>query len=286
MSEFKCKICNGHCKELFTALVLTRHSVTYFQCANCKFIQTENPYWLNEAYGSAISSMDVGLVYRNNMMVKAIVPILKEYFDYKAKFLDYAGGYGLFVRLMRDLGFDFYRQDIYCQNIFAAYLDVTDLPEETRFEAVTAFEVFEHLVDPLQEIRHMFKYADTIVFSTELQPEKPLVSSGDWWYFVPESGQHISFYTLSSLSRIAEALNCRIYSNNANLHILTKKRLKSDPFKIGKTTSGGKPSIFSSMLMKMLLIFYRNNKVSRPIELESLLQRDFEVAKRKSLQNL
>ncbi len=34
-------------------------------------------------------------------------------------FLDYAGGYGVFTRLMRDIGFDFYWHDPYTQNLFA-----------------------------------------------------------------------------------------------------------------------------------------------------------------------
>jgi len=33
-------------------------------------------------------------------------------------FLDYAAGYGLFVRLMRDAGYNFRWSDLYCQNLF------------------------------------------------------------------------------------------------------------------------------------------------------------------------
>jgi len=32
-------------------------------------------------------------------------------------FLDYAAGYGLFVRLMRDAGYNFRWSDLYCQNL-------------------------------------------------------------------------------------------------------------------------------------------------------------------------
>jgi hypothetical protein len=34
-------------------------------------------------------------------------------FNTKGQFLDYGVGYGVFVRLMRDIGFDYYWQDKY-----------------------------------------------------------------------------------------------------------------------------------------------------------------------------
>jgi hypothetical protein len=260
---------------------MTKYSVRYYQCSRCKFIQTENPYWLNEAYNRTISSMDVGLVYRNVSLAKAIDPILKSFFNYKGRFLDFAGGYGLFVRLMRDQGFDFYRQDIYCENLFACYLDLEDLPENSSFEALTAFEVFEHLVNPFDEIRRMFQFSENIIFSTELQPDKPLISSQDWWYFVPESGQHISFYTMESLAIIAEKFNCDLYSNNINLHIFTKRKLNADPFKFKGTTAN--KSLIYKALNKLFLILNKKRHLLKRIELESLLHHDFEMAKKNSL---
>jgi 2-polyprenyl-3-methyl-5-hydroxy-6-metoxy-1,4-benzoquinol methylase len=146
-----CNICENKAEFLFKATVLLKYNVAYFKCTNCGFIRTENPYWLKEAYSDAISSLDIGLVERNFNLTQIAAPIIKCYFNYKSKFLDYAGGYGLFVRLMRDRGFDFYRQDIYCDNILARNFDITDLNSPSRFEMLTAFEVFEHLHDPLQE---------------------------------------------------------------------------------------------------------------------------------------
>jgi 2-polyprenyl-3-methyl-5-hydroxy-6-metoxy-1,4-benzoquinol methylase len=274
----KCKICNSDSNRIFNANVLGKYSVAYYQCSHCHFIQTETPYWLNEAYSTAISSLDVGLVYRNLGLAKQIDPILKNFFNYKARFLDFAGGYGLLVRLMRDQGFDFYRQDIYCENIFATSLDLKDLPENSKFEALTAFEVFEHLEMPLFEIRRMFEYSDTIIFSTELQIGTPLRSALDWWYFVPESGQHISFYTLKSLEIVAQKLNCNLYSNNSNLHILTRRKMKTDPFN-GIQNPIKRPFIYR-VLYRLLSMLDNSDPFLKAIQLESLLPRDFEMAKK------
>lgn len=236
----KCLICNSDNKLLFKTQVLHKYEVGYHCCTNCGFIQTDTPYWLDEAYSSAITSMDIGLVYRNLVYSPQVDHVLKTSFDYNQKFLDYAGGYGLFVRIMRDKGFDFYWDDKYCQNLFAEHFTLDDIGVSTKFEAVTAFEIFEHLVDPLDEITKLFGYADSIIFSTELVPNKPLNSENDWWYFAPEGGQHIAFYTKKSFQFIADKFNCHFYSNGKDLHILTKKKLAKNPLAFTQRTTWDK----------------------------------------------
>jgi hypothetical protein len=222
-----CLICQNKSNFLFKGNILNKYDVSYFQCGFCNFIQTEKPYWLNEAYKEAISSLDFGVVQRNNFFSGVTEQLIKKYFDNNGKFLDYGGGYGLFSRLMRDKEFDFYNYDLYCQNIFARDFAISDLSAEINFEMITAFEVFEHLLNPLETIKTLFKYSDSVLFSTDLVPEKALNKTGDWWYFVPESGQHISFFSIKSLEIIAREVNCNIYSNGTNLFLLTRKSIKN-----------------------------------------------------------
>src|SRR6187551_714050 len=138
----KCKICASATSDLFSAKVLGKYDVKYFKCNNCGFVQTQEPYWLQEAYSSAITVQDIGLVSRNYLYAQICRSIIKLFFSRKTKFLDYGGGYGMFVRLMRDKGFDFYRYDTYCKNMFAEGFDDKG---ELDYELITAFEVFEHL---------------------------------------------------------------------------------------------------------------------------------------------
>jgi hypothetical protein len=167
------------------------------------------------------------------LLADSVNKILGAHFDTTGKYLDYAGGYGLFTRLMRDKGFDFYNTDKYCKNLFAEYFDLTDLPADTRFELATAFEVFEHLPDTLAGVQEMLAYSDNLLFTTELQPEN-LKSINDWWYFIPETGQHIALHTQASLKYIADKLGYNFYTDGAALHLFTKRTFGKNPVVFGR----------------------------------------------------
>jgi hypothetical protein len=47
----------------------------------------------------------------------------------------------------------------------------------------------------------------------------------DWWYYAPETGQHVSFYSQAALRRLADRLSLNLYSNGRTVHLLTKRRL-------------------------------------------------------------
>jgi 2-polyprenyl-3-methyl-5-hydroxy-6-metoxy-1,4-benzoquinol methylase len=268
-----CKICGSESQLLFTGKILNKYNISYFNCKQCGFIQTENPYWLEESYHSAIADLDIGYLSRNLIykdFVSAFITGNKQ-FNSDAAFLDYGGGYGAFVRLMRDKGFDFYRDDRYCENIFAKYFDMKDITVNQPFEMITCFEVFEHLVDPLSEIEKMLSYSKSIFFSTELQPCTELKSSGDWWYFSPESGQHISFYTKKSLEIIAEKYHLNLYTDGISTHLFTDKVLEQKKI---KKIFNKKPTLKS----KIYTYFLRKIK-KKKLERESYLQKDFQYVK-------
>lgn len=226
----KCKICNSNVESIFSEQLLNKYLAEYFKCSKCGFIQLYNPFWLNEAYESAITNTDIGLLSRNSLLTDISSAIIKVLFNTNKPFLDYAGGYGVFVRNMRDRGYDFYRKDPYCENIFAKSFDYEK--DNGDFEVVTAFEVFEHLDNPLEEINKMMQMGKSVLFSTELVPNNGVLSANDWWYIMPETGQHIAFYTISSLEEIAKIYSCNLYSNKKNIHLLTPKKINKFIFKV------------------------------------------------------
>ena len=72
------------------------------------------------------------------------------------------------------------------------------------------------------EIEKMLGFSDTILFTTELQPtDKDALNN--WWYFTPETGQHVSLYSLRSLQKLAEKFNMHLLSHG-HLHLLSKTK--------------------------------------------------------------
>src|ERR1019366_7601283 len=257
-----CKICNSQTQIIFNKLVLNKYNVNYFQCNSCNFIQTEDPYWLNEAYQNVITSLDIELISRNLYLLENIPPVIDKCFPESSTMLDYGGGYGIFVRMMRDKGYQFFRQDIYCENLFAKYFDITENPD-LKIDIVTAFEVFEHLSDPLIEIEKMLAYSDNIIFSTLLIPQN-VNELKNWWYITPQTGQHIAFYSIQSLQLIAVKYQLNFYSNNQNLHFFSKRKIEN---KIIQEIFYPQKTILDRIVNK-----FKKRVKSRP----SLLQKDYD----------
>lgn len=225
-----CKICSSTSQPFAHGVVLQKHRVSYFKCKNCGFVQTEEPYWLNEAYSEAINLSDVGLVSRNIRFAKIAKALIAAFFNSDGRFIDYGAGYGLFVRMMRDLGYDFCWHDRYCENLFAKGFESAQVGAD-HFELLTAFELFEHFTTPQKDIAEMLKLSRNILFSTELLPAA-MPKPGDWWYYGLEHGQHISLFTHKSLSILAEQYDLNFYSNGTSVHLFTDKRISSLIFKL------------------------------------------------------
>ncbi len=259
-----CKVCHSPARYFSRATLLEKYEVDYFQCSHCGFVQTEHPYWLDEAYSQAIAPSDVGLVTRNLMFSKISGNLLMTFFNNDAKFLDYGGGYGLFVRLMRDLGFNFHWYDKFAENIFARGLEAEN-SNQTAYELVTAFELFEHFINPIDEIQEILKFSKNILFSTELLPANS-PKPDEWWYYATHEGQHISLYTPQALAIIAQKLNLNLYSNGSSLHLLTEKTISSQQFQDiarGEPQRSHKPSLISQDFQAAIskIKAYRQNKI-------------------------
>jgi hypothetical protein len=223
----QCKICNHHATFLFTGTVLQRYNVKYYACDNCGFVQTEKPYWLEEAYRHPINTTDTGLVRRNILAARSVSVVLFFLFNHKEKFLDYAGGYGMFTRLMRNYGFDFYTHDPYTENLLAKGFEYN--PSD-KISMVTTFESFEHFEDPVTEIEKILAISKNVFFSTQLisSPPPPI---DKWWYYGCDHGQHIAFYTPKTLDIIAARYGLYVYSLKG-YHLFTTRKMNKWLFKL------------------------------------------------------
>ena len=216
-----CKICGAKNIKIFSAKILKKYDVDYYHCQNCNFIQTQDPYWLEEAYSSAISATDTGIMKRNEILKEKVSVIIFYLFNKDKKFLDYAGGYGIFVRMMRDLGFNFFWEDKYCQNLLAKGFESSNNAND-KYEVITSFESFEHLANPIEEIKNILNRTDNILFTTNLIPRDSLPEL-DWWYYAQDTGQHISFYSEQTFAVIAKKFGLKFYTNGF-LHLMCKEK--------------------------------------------------------------
>lgn len=243
-----CKICRNNSDFFAEAKILFKYNIKYYKCTYCGFIQTEEPYWLKEAYNDAINYSDLGLLKRNADLVPPSSNVISKFFNKNAKFIDYGAGYGVLVRMMRDKGYDFYWQDKYCENLYARDFVCSDTE---KYELLTAYEVFEHLVNPAEETEAMLKYSGSILFSTYLVPvnyPKP----NEWWYYTPDHGQHISLYSEKSLETLAGNFGKNFYTNGKNIHLITDRKISGSVFKL--LTYPIVSSFFSPLFRKKSLL--------------------------------
>ena len=212
----QCHICASGSLPFGSIQVLGKYQVAYYRCGDCGFIQTESPYWLGEAYSEAIAKQDVGIMQRNRMNTSVTSSLLAISFPTLKTGIDFGGGHGVFVRMMRDRGYNFFWRDLYAANTFARGFEYD--PKE-RYDFLTAFEVLEHFVDPMAELESLMASADNLLVSTLTVPE-PTPALTDWWYYVPSSGQHVSLYTEKALQYIAKRFN-RHLASNGTYHLFT-----------------------------------------------------------------
>ncbi len=223
----KCQVCESSTSYQFSARLLNKFNIKYYLCDNCRFFQTEKPFWLEEAYKSSINISDTGIVSRNISLSNITTLIIYFLFNKNISGLDYAGGYGLFVRLMRDKGFNFHWHDPHTENLFARYFEYD---QSTQYDVVTCFEAFEHFVNPLGELDKILSISRNIIFSTFLLPS-PIPKPEDWWYYDLDNGQHISFYSRETLRAIAKKYGLFFYSSGY-YHMFSSKQVPGFIFNI------------------------------------------------------
>ncbi len=257
-----CNICN-HTSDLFLTSTIFKEKtkISYYKCSNCGFIQTEEPYWLEKAYSDVIAKTDIGLIYRNNIFSNITESILDNFFSTTKKALDYGAGFGIFVRIMRDKGYNFLWYDDYCQNLFA---ETFEGKLDEKYDVLTAFEVFEHLPNPIETVEKLLTLSDTIIFSTVLNDG--VTDFDKWWYRTEVSGQHVSFYSEKSLNFLAKKYKLNYVScNNKSLHVFTKKEINKNNFNLLFNNSN---TIIERLKRKLI-----TKKIPQK---ETLLQKDHE----------
>jgi 2-polyprenyl-6-hydroxyphenyl methylase/3-demethylubiquinone-9 3-methyltransferase len=217
--ETACKICaaasplfdvvdfHKNCHEpLGTSLRLSGRPVYYYRCPDCGFLFTRSfDAWRPEEFSQSIYNGDYQTIDPDYAEVRPRhnANTLQSLFGERLKalrLLDFGGGNGGLAKLLRESGcaadsFDPFGSD-----------GAVTLPAATdRYDVVTAFEVFEHVADPvacLTEIDRLLKPDGLLLISTRINDGKEgKASIGPrltWWYASPRNG-HIALHSRRSL---------------------------------------------------------------------------------------
>lgn len=222
----RCRCCCGEMFYFSEARILDIKAI-YLQCKNCSSVQVANPKWIAMAHSDAISDLDTGLVSRCVSASRLVSTILFLEGKQLASGTDWGGGTGLLSRLLRDQGYDVKSYDKYTKGIHTVgfNIDLNAAGEDADF--IMAIECFEHLTDPIDTFKTVVQKKDYFIFTTNIittPPPDPAEYS--WWYFMPESGQHITFASKQGIEEFKNALGFANYMQIGNLHVMSKHSLK------------------------------------------------------------
>jgi hypothetical protein len=140
---------------------------------------------------------------------------------------DSDGGYGVLVRLMRNFGVNALWSNYYGNNLFACRFELT----KENLGLVKAFVAFEHFVNPTEELNRLLAIAPNVLFSTEIIAD-PAPKQDDWWYYGKEHGQHIGFFRIRTLEKLALERGKFLVSNGASYHMITDKPVNQQLWKL------------------------------------------------------
>ncbi len=195
--SLNCRLCKEEANLVFNKKILNKFLVNYYKCPKCESLQTEKPYWLDEAYSkSNLCEDDLGAAYRtlrNHEKVFILSKILKV-----NKGLDWGSGDGLLCRLLRDYELNFFSSDKYSLPKYSSKFLISDF---NNLDLIVSLEVFEHMSEPNSEIDFLFKQKPNSIFISTLFYNN---NEKNWHYLHPDSGMHIFFYSKKSLKMIAK----------------------------------------------------------------------------------
>lgn len=239
MTSF-CRLCgNPSSSPTFSASLLGR-TVNYYDCSTCGYVQTESPTWLTLAYQLAINNCDTGIMLRNQLNVGIVLATLVSIGRRDGLVVDYAGGYGILVRLLRDKGIEALWSDPYCANLLANGFEYRD----EKADLVTAFEAFEHFVEPVREVEKLLSIAPNLLLSTEIIPS-PAPAPDQWWYYGLDHGQHIGFFREQTLQFLASHFGKYLITDGRSHHLFTESPVSATRWKLNTRLAKRYPAFYS-----------------------------------------
>lgn len=231
--DHRCKICgnranilgrvdfNKHCDEGRSGkLPISGVRITYLRCTACEFLFTRDfDAWSQADFAEKIYNAEYALVdpdFAERRPAGNASFMTQGFGDYREQIslLDYGGGEGRMMELLRANGFR-------VVNTYDPFSSKHNVSDGEKYDLITAFEVFEHVPDPIatmRDITNRMKPESLLVFSTLLQPANFGAFGLSWWYVAPRNG-HISLHSQKSLAFLLKQFGLNMASASQGLHI-------------------------------------------------------------------
>lgn len=234
-AAIECKICGGHTVVFdvvdankitsvsdYYAFGLSGFSVVYLRCQFCGFVFTcdfddwSDQDFVRHIYNADYPQIDPDYLFRRPTQIAAVIARALGTRKH-LRILDYGSGEGVFVEAMRRAGFSHVQG-----------YDPYSSPARPRglFDLVTAFEVVEHVVRPIDTFREIASFlvpGGLACVQTSIQPDNIATIRGAWWYIAPRNG-HLSIYTLPALSAVGQSAGMRLHIGAAQQTVFSDIR--------------------------------------------------------------
>lgn len=244
----RCRVCSAPTEIIFTGTLLS-NNVDYLECQICGYVQTTTPTWLSSAYAEPIADSDTGILRRNQNNARLVLGVMLMLGNLSGTVVDCAGGYGILVRLLRDYGINALWSDAYCTNLFARGFEYAKEPATL----VSSFEAFEHFLNPADELDRMLEIAPNVLFSTEIISD-PAPKQDDWWYYGKEHGQHIGFFRVRTLEKLARERGKLLLTNGTSYHLMTDKPISNTIWRLMLRGNRAIPILLKHRLTSKILL--------------------------------
>jgi len=155
-----CPLCKSE-----SMLIWKEKNYKLYRCLNCKVAflspipETEKIY--NREY---FEKWYLKYYEERKQYFKNLIEKLKNYLPEKGKILDIGCGVGIFLDIMKEMGWDVYGQDIspfavkYCKSKgYTVYKNLSEINTEGTFDLITMFDVIAHIPNPLHYLEKVHK---------------------------------------------------------------------------------------------------------------------------------
>lgn len=191
----ECIVC-GNCNNFSKFLKAKRHHPTYWKCRECGFVFAYPQLQFNYKNFQFNPISDFEL-YSRLINYELRYDILREYVNKeKASLLDIGASTGIFLKLVKLKGIDGVGLEPNLQaalygkrnfNIEILPVSLEKFKNEKKFDIITMFNVFEHVVDPvytITKIKHILNRGGLFVLELpHIFTFQSLLSFGYWPHF-------------------------------------------------------------------------------------------------------